>query len=250
MPDITVSTSFECCASADAVAARAADIILDAAQTAIRARGRFLLMLSGGRTPLATYALLAHRHADWMHWHVFLGDERCVPRDDPARTSTAVARLWLDVVELPEFNRHFIAAERDPEQAAADYAHEISPYLPFDLVLLGMGEDGHVASLFPGHESLADHASLVIRVHDAPKPPPERISLTPKALCAARERLVLITGGAKRQALHAWRAGADVPIARVATGARVLLDHDASPGDGEAADPCIHAPSEQGQNAK
>ena len=121
-----------------------------------------------------------------------------------------------------------MTAELGPEAAAASYAPLVEAALPFDLVLLGMGEDGHTASLFPGHA--VPEGALVIPVHDAPKPPADRVSLTPMALTAAREVLILVTGVGKRQALAAWRDGADLPVARVAAAGQtiVLLDRAAA----------------------
>ena len=218
--------------SAAAVAAEAARRILTAAERSIAARGRFHLVLAGGRTPLAAYTLLVDRPAEWERWHIFLGDERCLPATDPERNSVAAGRAFLDRVPIPSANRHLIAAERGAEVAATAYELEIAPFLPFDLVLLGMGEDGHTASLFPGREIPLGH--LVIPIHGSPKPPPDRVSLTQQALAASRDLLFVITGAGKRAALDAWRLGADLPVARVAsTGSAVVLaDLDALGGSG------------------
>lgn len=223
-----VSIQLQCLPSADAVAAEAATRVLRAAEGAIGARGRFALVLAGGRTPLAAYTLLVGQETDWDRWHIFLGDERCLGPEDPGRNSLAAARAFLQQVPIPRHNIHWIPAELGAELAAAAYASVIAPVLPFDLVLLGMGEDGHTASLFPGHS--IPKGALVIPVRGAPKPPPERVSLSPKALGACREMLILITGADKRAALAAWRGGADLPVARVATRgrARVLSDTSAA----------------------
>ncbi|WP_295428129.1 6-phosphogluconolactonase [uncultured Thiodictyon sp.] len=218
---------FEMLADAQQVATRAADVILSAAELAIRGHGRFHLVLAGGRTPLAAYARLVGAAADWSRWHIFFGDERCLPAADPGRNSLAAAQCFLDRVPIPAANLHLIPAERGPAPAAAAYQAILEPRLPFDLVLLGMGEDGHTASLFPGHA--VPSGPLVIPVDDAPKPPPRRVSLTPRALAATRALLILVTGADKAPALAAWRVGAELPVARVAAlgGARVLVDRDA-----------------------
>jgi 6-phosphogluconolactonase len=241
MPDRT--ERFEILPTAAAVARGAADRILTAAQHAIAARGRFNLVLAGGRTPIAAYTLLVGAAADWERWHCFLGDERCLPADHPGRNSVAAARAFLDHVPIPAQNLHLIHAERGPVAAALDYELTLggtpgaAPWLPFDLVLLGMGEDGHTASLFPGHP--IPDGTLVMPVLDAPKPPPQRVSMTPKALSACREILVLVTGADKATALAAWRAGAALPVARVAAlgPARVMVDREAlgeAPGSSAA----------------
>jgi 6-phosphogluconolactonase len=127
--------------------------------------------------PLAVYRRLVEPPADWARWHLFFGDERCLPAGDPERNSLAARAVWLDRVPIPPDNVHPIRAELGAEPAAAHYAELIRDRLPFDLVLLGLGEDGHTASLFPGH-AIQD-AALVMPVHDAPKPPADRVSLTP-----------------------------------------------------------------------
>jgi 6-phosphogluconolactonase len=224
---LSQNIAVECLESAAAGAAAAARRIRAAAVRSIAARGRFHLVLAGGTTPLAAYTLLADWPAEWEHWHIFLGDERCLSASDRDRNSVAAARVFFDRVPIPSANLHLMAAERGAEAAAAAYAAQIRPFLPFDLVLLGMGEDGHTASLFPGHE--IPPGPLVIPVHGSPKPPPDRVSLTPRALAASRDLLILVTGAGKRKALDAWRQGADLPVARVASmgSALVLADRDA-----------------------
>ncbi|MBK1719522.1 6-phosphogluconolactonase [Thiocystis violacea] len=220
--------AFHCFESAEQVATEAARRMLAAANQAIGARGRFQLVLAGGRTPLAAYTLLVDQSADWDRWHIFFGDERCVPEKDPDRNSSAAASAFLDRVPIPAANRYPIPAELGAEEAAARYESLIRPRLPFDLVVLGLGEDGHTASLFPGQA--IPLGSLVMPVHQAPKPPPDRVSLTPRALVASAAILILVTGGGKREALRAWREGADSPVARVVSTApvEVLMDRAAA----------------------
>ncbi|MBK1722259.1 6-phosphogluconolactonase [Thiocystis violacea] len=214
--------------SAEQVASVTAQRVLASAGEAIAARGRFHLVLAGGRTPLTAYTLLADQFSDWDRWHIFFGDERCLPADHPERNSHAAQLAFLRRVPIPAKNLHPIPAELGAEAAAADYEALIRRSLPFDLVLLGMGEDGHTASLFPGHE--IPEGVLVMPVHEAPKPPPDRVSLTPRALAASARVLVVVTGAGKRVALARWRQGADLPVARVATAGRaeVLMDLDAA----------------------
>jgi 6-phosphogluconolactonase len=224
------SIQTQCLSDADAVARETASRLLGAAAEAISARGRFALVLAGGRTPIAAYTLLVGQQADWDHWHIFLGDERCLAATDPGRNSVAAAKAFLDRVPIPSKNIHWIPSERGGPAAAAAYASTIDSALPFDLVLLGMGEDGHTASLFPGHP--VPDGPMVIAVQGAPKPPPERVSLTPRALAASREMLILITGAEKREAVAAWQRGVGLPVARVASlaGAKVLIDDAAAGG--------------------
>jgi 6-phosphogluconolactonase len=227
--------SFRVLATAADVAAEAARRILAAADLAIADRGRFQVVLAGGRTPLSAYNLLVSAPADWKRWHIFLGDERCLGADDNGRNSVAAARAFVERVPIAPDRIHWIAAELGPAEAARRYEAVLSPRLPFDLVLLGVGDDGHTASLFPGHP--VPPGRLVIPVSNAPKPPAERVSLTPCALAESRAMLILATGTDKSGALAAWRAGADLPVARVASlgRAQVLTDRAADSGSDGAA---------------
>ena len=204
----------------------AADRILNAATSAIRARGRFHLVLAGGDTPRGAYRKLRDAHADWPAWHLYFGDERCVPRDDPARNSRMAEEAWLDHVAIPAPQRAPIPAELGAEAAARAYGASLRSVAAFDLVLLGLGEDGHTASLFPGHEwGAAPGSPAALAVFSAPKPPPERVSLSAARLSDAREALFLVAGESKRAALAQWRAGAAIPARaiRPAAGVDVLV---------------------------
>lgn len=216
-------------ANADEVAERAVEAILELADSAIAARGRFRLVLAGGSTPERAYRRLAERRTDYTGWQFYLGDERCLPADHPERNSTMIQRSWLDRVAVAGQAVHWIPAELGPERAASVYEETVRDALPFDVVLLGMGEDGHTASLFPGQSH--DPGRLVVPVTAAPKPPPERVSLNYGALCAARAVLVLVTGEGKQEAVRRWRAGEALPVAqlRCRSGLRVLLDEAAWP---------------------
>lgn len=218
----------EILADADAVAEEAARAILTSAARAIDERGRFRIVLAGGTTPLAAYRRLAGEDLHWDAWEVYFGDERCLPPDHVERNSRAAHTALLALVPIPAGQVHAIPAELGPDAAAAAYVRTIASARPFDLVLLGMGEDGHTASLFPGRVFPDD--ALVIPVREAPKPPPERVSLTPRALGECRAMLILATGAGKREALAAWRGGRDLPVARAAEAgrARVLVDRDAA----------------------
>ncbi|MGD2113115.1 MAG: 6-phosphogluconolactonase [Gammaproteobacteria bacterium] len=207
---------------------RVAGRILALAAAAIADHGCFRIVLAGGRTPGAVYRRLADAAADWPRWQVYFGDERCLPADDPERNSVMAARAWLDRVPIPPEQVHPVPAEQGAAAAAAAYRAIVQAALPFDLVLLGMGEDGHTASLFPGHVHAAEE--LVHAVHDAPKPPPERVSLGLAALNDAGAVMVLVTGSGKRAAVERWRRGDNLPVARVhgRNGVDVYLDAEAA----------------------
>jgi 6-phosphogluconolactonase len=199
---------------ADAVALQQAAYrwILDASVRAIAARGRFVIVLSGGNTPRAVYAMLRDADADWSHWGIWFGDERCASPDDPERNSVMARDAWLSHVAIPQDRVHVIAAELGADVAARAYADALRDIGDFDLLLLGLGEDGHTASLFPDHDwGIAPHAPDALAVFDAPKPPPQRVSLSATRLKRAREVLFLVEGESKRDAVRRWRERDDIP---------------------------------------
>lgn len=201
-----------------------------AAREAVGRAGVFHIVLAGGSTPLALYRALAGETCDWPRWQVWFGDERCLPADHPERNSRMVRKAWLDQVAIPPANIHLLPAELGPRQGAALYAQALAGVGEFDLVLLGLGEDGHTASLFPGHDwGEAADAADVLPIFNAPKPPPERVSLSARRLSRARRVLFLVQGAGKRQAVAAWRRGERLPAAaiRPAGGVEVLLDRAA-----------------------
>ena len=207
-------------ADAASVADAACRLIGIAARAAIREHGEFRLVLAGGSTPLTMYQRLAVSDQEWGCWSLYYGDERCVPPDHPQRNSHQVAQTGL----VARAGRHYpIPTELGAAQAADEYQSCIDLAQPFDMVLLGMGGDGHTASLFPARDWPAQD---VFEVMDAPNPPPERVTLGIAALQNCRTMLVLVTGTGKAAALNRWRGGADLPIARVCdvAHARVLVE--------------------------
>lgn len=191
--------------------------ILHAAQQAIGSRGALHIVLAGGTTPRRLYESLREADTDWGAWHVYFGDERCLPHSHAERNSRMAALAWLDHVAIPPAQVHPIPAELGAEIAATRYAQIMDSIEQFDLVLLGLGEDGHTASLFPDHDwgNIPD-APATIAVHDAPKPPPERVSLSARRLSQTRQLMFVVTGESKRQAVQHWRNGAGIPAAAIA----------------------------------
>ena len=168
---------------------------LDAADRAVRERARFLIVLAGGNTPRGVYEQLRQASADWSRWHLYFGDERCLPRDDDARNSRMAALAWLDHAPIPHAQRHEIAAELGPSEAALRYERTLAGIGAFDLVLLGLGEDGHVGSLFPGEPLGAQKdAPDALPVFDAPKPPPHRVTLSAARFSRSRQTFFMVAG--------------------------------------------------------
>jgi 6-phosphogluconolactonase len=213
--------------AADQVALAAYQQILDAAKYAIAERGSFKLVLAGGGTPEKVYRLLAQADADWERWFIYYGDERCLPIGHADRNSLMAESVFLDKVAIPKAQIFTIPAELGPEAAAQQYRQIVAVALPFDLVLLGMGEDGHTASLFPGHQHNEDE--LAHAVYNSPKPPPERVSISALALSNTQQLIFLITGANKQDAVNSWRSGEDLPVATIIpkTPIDIYIDKDA-----------------------
>lgn len=200
-----------------------------------RAYGRELhVALAGGTTPQRAYELLAEVEGAWGHVHLWMGDERCVPSDHPDSNARMVRESLLAVARDEPPHLHEVPSPEVPEDAAWLYGLEVRERVPnavFDVVLLGMGPDGHTCSLFPGHPVLAVAQALVAPVRESPKPPPERVTLTLPVLRAARFTLLLATGAGKRDALARALAGDQaIPLALLGDGLdEVACDLPASP---------------------
>jgi 6-phosphogluconolactonase len=201
---------------AETVASMAAQRIIEAAAAAISARGRFTLALAGGRTPEATYQILAQAnppHAvDWSKTFVFFGDERFVPHDD-ARSNFAMAkRCLLSRAMIPVKNVFPITTDlENPAASAADYSRRLAEFFEIDqdgappaldLILLGLGDDGHTASLFPGAEALGEDKAWMTWSPPGVLPPAvDRVTMTYPLINAARGVMFLVTGANKHEPL-------------------------------------------------
>jgi 6-phosphogluconolactonase len=214
-----------------ALADEAARRFVALAQAAISARGRFSVALSGGSTPRGLYQRLAqppyHNQLDWSNVHVFWGDERYVPLDDPESSFRMAREALLTQVPIPAANIYPVpTVGGTPEAAAGAYAATITTFFDaeqprFDLILLGMGPDGHTASLFPGAPELTTPSGdMVVVVRDAPKPPPTRLSFTLPLINAAANVLFLIAGGDKAATLREVLRGPLEPARLPAQGVR------------------------------
>ena len=183
--------------------------ILNAASRAIAAKGSFSIVLAGGGTPKSIYALLPKQNADWAHWHVYINDDRCLPVDHIDRNSKMVSDVWLSHVNIPKNQIHNIPSELGPIEGAKAYAKTLESVGTFDLVLFGLGEDGHTASLFPDHA--VDNSADVVPVFDSPKPPAERVTMSQNRLNNTHEAIFLVTGKGKQWAVGQWWGGAAIP---------------------------------------
>ncbi|MGI4789584.1 MAG: 6-phosphogluconolactonase [Janthinobacterium lividum] len=210
-------TDFEVLPTDTALADRAAALITDAAREAIAARGRFTIALTGGSSPHKTYELLAKasgaEQIDWSKVFVFVGDERFVPYEDERSNYGMCQRLLLNHVSIPKEQIFPIPTDTaTPEDGSAEYAETLSsvfgmpqsgPPPALDVILLGMGDDGHCASLFPGMPSLTVDDAWVVSTPPGTLPPPvDRITVTFPVLNAARQVLFLVEGAKKAPAVR------------------------------------------------
>jgi len=198
-----------------------------ACEKAIQERGYFHLVLAGGTTPKRCYQLLVNAKLAWDKLHIYFGDERCLPVGDAERNDTMAKHVWLDHVSIPAAQIHTIPAELGPNEGAARYSCLLNQAPQLDLILLGLGEDGHTASLFP-HNPALDDEHLAVPVFDAPKPPPERISMGKGYINGAREKWFLVSGSGKREAMAQIIDGLPLPAAQI-TGARWLVEDASMP---------------------
>jgi 6-phosphogluconolactonase len=211
----------------DSLARAAAERLVQHSAEAIDARGQFTIALSGGSTPKAVYAHLASDEfkgrVDWSRVQVFWGDERCVSPDDPQSNYRMAREALLDHVPIPSGNIHRMHGEDEPHMAAAAYAKELQevfggdpesggpPPVGFDLILLGMGDDGHTASLFPGHAAVMEQRRWVMAEYvEGYKT--WRITLTPVIINAAESVAFIVSGEGKAARLRDVLEGQTQPL--------------------------------------
>ena len=230
-------------ASAEELCLRAAEVVTRTIGDVVRSAGRCSLVLAGGSTPRPLYALLASRFREKIPWdrvHLFWGDERYVAHDHADSNYRMAKEALLDLVPCPARNIHPMRTDfADPDAAARDYESTLGEYFSgadprFDVVLLGLGDDGHTASLFPGSPALEERERWVVAAA-APVEPRRRLTLTLPVLTRAMQTHLLVTGAGKARVVRRVLTGsADVhrhPAAALAHGAMPVtwwLDHDAA----------------------
>lgn len=194
----------------EALSRAAAGLFVELAAEAIADRGQFLVALNGGGTPTRLFELLATEYAgniNWKNVQVFWGDERCVPPEDSGSSYGQAREILLSKVPIPDANIHRIKGELGPVEASKDYAHTLREFASpshvwprFDLVYLGMGEDGHTASLFPGSPLYVPEPTLPVTAHYQDRPA-NRVTLTPIVFNSARVIAFMATGEKKADTL-------------------------------------------------
>lgn len=223
----------------DALSHAALGELQQIAREAIRQRGRFAIALAGGRTPARLYALWAQADAEangapWDRVHLFWGDERYVDHDDLLSNYRMAQEALLSRAPIPAENVHPMPTDRiSPEECAETYERELREFFgsgqpAFDLQLLGLGPEGHTASLFPGSDVLEEKTRWVAAV-ESPARPRQRLTLTPVVLNQGRNTWFLVSGADKRQIVQALRgedensrATSQYPAARLQPAGKVL----------------------------
>lgn len=255
MSDPSIGPALHVFGNKDLLAIAGADAFITAAATAVAARGRFLVALSGGSTPQALFSLLAtpefSTRIAWPNVHLFWGDERLVPADDPGSNYYHAQRLLLEHVPIPAAQVHRVRGELPAQEAVEDYDRQLGALAKgerawprFDLALMGLGADGHTASLFPRSTAMSETTRPVLAVTaEYEGRPAQRATLTPPVFNDARQVIFLVAGVDKAAALAAvlrgpqdvqeWPAQSIQPTSRnlrwfVDQGAASLLD----PGTG------------------
>ncbi|AOS92716.1 6-phosphogluconolactonase [Mycobacterium intracellulare] len=240
-----MSTSIEIFPDSQALVDAAATRLTDTIGNAVAARGRALVVLTGGGNGIGLLRSLVDRPIEWSKVHLFWGDERYVPEDDDERNDKQARAALLDHVDIPssqvhpmpasdgEFGGDLAAAALAYEQLLAANAAPGQPVPNFDVHLLGMGPEGHINSLFPDTPAVLETTRMVVPVDDSPKPPPQRITLTLPAIARSREVWLMVSGAGKADAAAAAIGGA-APVSVPAAGAigqqttLWLLDEDAA----------------------
>jgi 6-phosphogluconolactonase len=182
-------------------------------------------VLAGGTSALRAYELFGRADILWSRVQLIVSDERCVEPGSPDRNEKAI----LQALGHSKFTFHRFTAELGPEAAAAQMEAVVQELVPFDVAVLGLGEDAHTASLFPDRD--LNFETLVAPVFDAPKPPPKRVTLTPKALSQNQLLVYIATGAGKRQALRKVLRGEDVPPNHIPASEVWILCDEAACGE-------------------
>jgi len=186
---------------------------LNIAKKSIFEKDCFSIVLTGGQSVLNLYKILSKSDSNWEKWYIYIGDERCVPMRHKDRNDQVINEIWLDNSTISKNNIHFIQAELGLIEAQKEYEKVLKKIDKFDVVLLSVGEDGHVASLFPNH-SYPDNKMVVIE-SNSPKSPKQRLSMSYKQLNKSNYIFKLLIGKSKQQAVHLLQKNTNLPMTKV-----------------------------------
>lgn len=188
----------------EAVSAAVADYWVTVGKRCISSRGKFDLVISGGPGPIRSFEILAAQYGQerklWDHTHLYWADERCVPKDSPQSNYGQAKKYLLDIVKIPDSQVHPMPGDREDPRQGADEYNAIFP-LSVDLLILGMGPEGHTASIFP-HSPVITETRRHVVFAEVPADPNKRITITPRVMANAGEVLMQVSGSEKADALH------------------------------------------------
>lgn len=197
----------------DDISIKLADDILNLAKKSIELNNTFRIVLAGGKSFVNTYKILSKSSSNWDKWHIYIGDERCLQQGNKNRNDYLISQVWLNNSSIPKENINFISAEFDIKSAACKYNTVLKKVLNFDLVLLGMGEDGHTASLFPN--SIFKENDNILVEKNSPKYPQKRISMSYARLNKSEVVFKVVCGASKQFAVELWLSGVALPISKI-----------------------------------
>jgi 6-phosphogluconolactonase len=183
--------------------------ILDIAKKSITEKGHFSIVLTGGKSILYLYKKLSDADSNFDKWHVYLSDERFLPKDHQERNDRIISKIWLNNNRIPKKNIHFIQAELGLDKARKKYEEKLDMVGTFDIVLLSIGDDGHISSLFPEH--IYNNFQSVVIEKNSPKPPKERISISYQRLNNTKNLFKVIIGESKRPIVRRLLKGERLP---------------------------------------
>ena len=186
--------------------------ILNVADYSIRSTNKFTIVLAGGSSFSNVYRILNNSKSNWKKWYVYIGDERCLMQGDSNRNDYLINKIWLKDGPIPKKNINFIRAELGTKLGVSHYEKIVNNVKKFDIVLLGMGEDGHTASLFPEHSY---KKNSIVADERSPKYPAHRISMSYETLNKSSYVFKIISGFNKKYAVDLWRKGQDLPINKI-----------------------------------
>ncbi len=187
--------------------------ILNIAKQSIFEKNHFSVVLTGGQSALSLYRILSKVDSNWDKWHIYISDERFLPAGHKDRNDQIINEIWLDNSKIPKKNIHFIKVELGLSKARVGYENILKRIDKFDVVLLSMGEDGHIASLFPNH--IYPKEQLVVIEKDSPKPPKERISMSYQQLNKTDYVFKLIIGETKKKTVKLLGKNIGLPIEKI-----------------------------------
>ena len=200
----------------DSLVDHVVQLIVQSSRKAIKDRGRFRIVLAGGETPNLIYKQLINITTDWSLWEFWVSDERCVAQNDTLSNELMIRQRFLKHLPVDESQIHFMKGEMGAELGSENYKHEIDTNVIFDLTLLGIGEDGHIASLFPGNDlGCGPEAPDVLAVLNSPKAPAERISLSIRRLNESDIILIIAIGLHKNKVINNFQIGLEMPALHV-----------------------------------